>query len=365
MEKKMQFVEYLRIIWAIAAKDILDAIKNKTTLSLFLGVLIMMLSGHALPLMLKLNDTPMVVVYDPAKSKIIRGLSAQEDFRLAVVDSQDLMEEIVAASPEVRLGLILPADYDELAGSEERVELQGFYPHWADLGEVSELAAFFEEKLAGASWQSIRVLTADNKLYPSPEDDGFHFMIAMVLTIMILTIGVALVPYLFVEEKEAFTLGVILVSPARYGQVIIGKALTGVFYCLVASGVVLLFDAKWIVRWDLVLLAIFLGSFLSVLMGLFIGTIVDSASSIGMWAGLGLGILIIPSFLQVFINSSWPDWLQGLLPWLPSVALINLVQLSMSAPVPAALLWRGVVSLAVGIVVVFALIIWKIRRLDL
>jgi hypothetical protein len=42
----------LRILWAIASKDITDAIQNKTTLSIMLGVGLMMLTGMALPLLL-------------------------------------------------------------------------------------------------------------------------------------------------------------------------------------------------------------------------------------------------------------------------------------------------------------------------
>ncbi len=40
----------LRILWAIASKDITDAIRNKTTLSIMLAVGVLMLVGMALPL---------------------------------------------------------------------------------------------------------------------------------------------------------------------------------------------------------------------------------------------------------------------------------------------------------------------------
>ena len=364
MKINKKFTDGLRIVWAVAWKDIADAIRNKTSISIFLGVAVMMFSGHALPLMLKLNKTPMAVVYDPGRSQIVRGLTGQDDLRLALVDSEDLMGELVASAPEVRLGLALPSDFDELAGSGSTVELAGYYAHWADPGTVGELATIFEERLSGAHWSNVKILTAGNRLYPSPDEDGFPFMIGMIFMITLLTIGAALVPYLFVEEKEAHTFDVLTVSPANYIQIFAGKALAGVFYCLVAAGAILLFDAKWIVRWDLMLLAIVLGSLFTVTLGLLVGSIVDRASNISAWAGLILVLLMVPTFIQNFISSSWPVWLQTSIPWIPSAALVNLTQLSMSKPVPIASLGVALASLSFGIIAVCAVFVWRLRRLE-
>jgi len=301
MNWRTKFVASLRIIWAIAIKDILDALKNKTALSIMLGITILMLSGHALPLIMKLREIPTAVVYDTGRSGILRGLRAEEDHNLVIVNAPGEMEERVSGSVRVILGLSVPENFDQLAGSGELVVLDGFAAHWADPAQVNDLARFFEDELGGASWQNIRITAGGNSLYPIPGDRGFTYMISLVFVVIILTMGVALVPSLFVEEKESHTLDVLLVSPASYNQVIAGKAIAGVFYCLLASLVIMLFDHHWFVHWGLAVAVILLGSTFAVLLGLLVGTIIEDSSGIGMWAGLAMGTLIMPVFLRTFV----------------------------------------------------------------
>ena len=59
---KGKLSEGLRIIWAIVVKDIVDAIKNKTTISIILGMVMVMLTGQAMPLLLKLSDVSRVIL---------------------------------------------------------------------------------------------------------------------------------------------------------------------------------------------------------------------------------------------------------------------------------------------------------------
>ena len=65
-------------------------------------------------------------------------------------------------------------------------------------------------------------------------------MISLSLAVVIITIGIILVPFLMIEEKENHTIEALMVSPAIYSQIVIGKAIAGTFYCLVAAAIVLL-----------------------------------------------------------------------------------------------------------------------------
>jgi hypothetical protein len=57
--------ECLRIIWAIATKDITDAIKDKAVLTVVLGMAMLMLSAQAFPFLLKLSATPRAICTTP------------------------------------------------------------------------------------------------------------------------------------------------------------------------------------------------------------------------------------------------------------------------------------------------------------
>jgi ABC-2 type transport system permease protein len=365
MRARVRVRESLRVVWAIAFKDILDAIKNKTTISIMIGVAMVMFSSQALPLMIKFKETPTAVAYDAGRSRLLKGLVSRGDFDLVIVDTQEEMETIIAEAPEVLLGLSIPADFDRLTGSGERMEIQGYYVHWADPGEVVELSAFFEEQLSGASWQSVRIDAQGGALYPSFDAGGWPFMASLTLVVAILVIGMTLVPYLIVEEKEAHTMGVLLVSPARYNEVILGKALAGLFYCLVAAMVQLAFIGYLFVRWEIVALAVVLGALFSVMVGLLVGVFAETASSIGMFAGLGLGLFMLPAFFQEFLDSGkLPVLVQNLVPWFPSTATTRLFRMAMGSQALAGQLWADVAILAVSCALVFILVVWALRRAE-
>ena len=296
METQHQWRTHLQIIWAIAFKDILDAIKNRTTLAVMLGVALLVVNGHAMPLLLGLRDKPKAVVYDPGRSEIVASLRGAEDYELVIVDEKSEMEEWVADSAEVWVGITLPVSFDQSAGSGDLILLAGSVVHWADPGLAAEKAAFFEDLLTRASWSTIRIeLVPGSVIYPQIGTGGWPFVLALTMTITIITLGVILVPHLMVEEKEGHTIEVLLVSPASLGQIITGKALAGIFYCISAALVFLIFDARYIVHWEVILLAVFLGAACTVMIGLFIGVLFDSPSTINMWSGTVIAILIVPA----------------------------------------------------------------------
>ena len=113
--------------------------------------------------------------------------------------------------------------------------------HWASRDKASQWAVFFGEQIGAASGTPVRVSLgvgpdqAGHVLYPAADAGGEPMMAAILLAIVITTLGLALVPLLMVEEKEAHTLDTLLVSPASLGQLITAKAITGFVYCLVCG----------------------------------------------------------------------------------------------------------------------------------
>ncbi len=355
----------LRIVLAIAAKDILDAFKSKTTLGIMVGVAILLANGHLLPLLLSLRDQPKAVVYDPGRSQVVRSLAAKDQYVLVIVDSQEDMENRVSDSPETWLGIILPEDFDQDAGSGELIQLPGYSVYWADPGVTAERAAYFEDLLGQASWRTVRIdLALGGVLYPETDSVGWSSMLALVFTITILVMGVVLAPHLLVEEKERHTIDVLLVSPASYSQVIAGKALVGTFYCMAAAVVVMAFDARYIVHWGVLFLAVLLGAIFAVSIGLHFGVYFDSGSTVNMWAGMSLSALIIMAFLQFFANSEWLPFIQATLRYIPSTVLVRLVHLSMAGDIQVRVLWNDALVLVLWSLLFLGLVVRQLKRID-
>ena len=356
--------ENLRIIWAIAAKDISTAIKNKVVLSIVLGTALVVLNGSVLPLLLGLGNIPTAIVYDEGRSTIVRALTAREDFHLRLADSQEDMEAAVSGAPETRLGVVIPADFDQRAGNGQIIELEGYTAHWADPEKVSQWVALFEKELGLASWGTVRIYTEGNVLYPTVDTGGQLSLTSLMIVIVILTIGMALVPLLFIEEKEAHTFEALLVSPASLGQVVAGKAVAGGFYCFVASAVVLLLNRYLVVHWGVALLAVLLAAAFAVALGLVVGFLSDTPATTGLWGGLLILILLVLTGLQVLKSPDWPQFVQALLDWQPGSAMVEMFRMSMAGEAPLGLLWANAAALLAVAAVVYALILGLLRRAD-
>jgi ABC-2 type transport system permease protein len=353
----------LRIILTIAAKDLRESFRNRVALMIILTSLLMILLNSALPLLLRSRIKPTVLIYDAGRSEAVRTLMKQGDLAIGLTRTQQEMEDELGGFPQTYLGLSLPADFDRRLADGETVDLHSFLIHWADGETVAQLADRFSAAIAQLTPGAVNIDHQARIVYPSTSGFGQSFMIAQILAFILLIIGLSLVPVLLVEEKEAHTIDVLWVSPARPGQVVTGKALVGFFYGFLAAMVVVLLNRYLFVNWGVLLLAVLAGIAFAVALGLLIGALSNNPATVGLWGGMALLLLIAGGLLSLFSNASWPAWLRELLFWLPSGALIRLIRLAMLGAPP---LWivlgsAGVLFGCAG--VIYALTDLRLRRM--
>ncbi|HDQ74039.1 MAG TPA: ABC transporter permease [Chloroflexi bacterium] len=361
--KRYSLADHVRILGAIAAKDIVDALRNRLTLSLLVGGVVMMLSSMVLPMLLELNDVPTVLVYDPERSVLIRGLTAHDAFRLRLVDSQEELENEVGGSFHFVLGLTIPPGFRQAQGSGGSVDIDGYAPHWADPVLVAERVAFFEAQLSQASWQTVRINVSERPIYPALDEIGQPFMFSFNFVIVILVVGLAVVPYLMIEERETHAFDVLLVSPARFFHIIVGKGLVGLFYCLVIAIALFAFNARWIVHWDVALVGFLSSALFAVLAGLLVGLAFEDAATMNMWMGVLLLFLLSPLLLEQAIHRL-PGVLQAIIPWIPTTAMTRLLRMAMVAQVPATAFWTHVGTLVITALALYGVLVWRVCQLD-
>ena len=75
-----------------------------------------------------------------------------------------------------------------------------------------------------------------------PTFDLAAYYLILLLVMGLTMVGVFVVPTILVEEKEKHTLQAITVSPASYVDVVVGKALVGLFYALLTALILLLLN---------------------------------------------------------------------------------------------------------------------------
>jgi ABC-type Na+ efflux pump permease subunit len=360
------FMDDLRIVWAIAAKDIVDAVKNKTFLSIVIGMAMLMLSTQAFPFLVRLSAKPSLIIYDEGgasgdDSELLTKLREDGTYRLIEVDSTGELEDaLVSVNAEV-LGLTVPSGIDRMPVSGE-LELEG-YVLWSRRSAADELRSDLEATLQELLGQPVKVNVAGHVVYPPPEGGGSVGMIAIVLVLVLTIVGGFLVPYLMLEEKQTHTLDALLVSPASIGHIVAGKALAGLAYCLVAAAVTLAFHWSTVVAWEVAIVATLCGATLTVGVGLLLGSLFGSAQQTGLLVGVPALVLMLPVVLAA-VGARLPDPLAGLLPWTPTVALGKAYLVSFSG---AATLAGALGELAIVLawaVPIYGVVVWLVRRSD-
>lgn len=247
--KRAGFSEGVRIIWAITAKDLLDAVKNKTTLGLLLSVLFVVVCYQMLPKWEHGSNLPTVLVYDAGASNLLSALKRSPNLDVYTgYSSQDQLERKLVAGDVPELALIIPAAFDQSLESGESLLLQGYVQYWVSDSDVASLKTQAEEEIARLAGQPVTIHLEGNRVYPSPDSGGRSFLASLAILLSITMIGVGLAPHLMIEEKQTRTLDALLVSPAQSSHFVIAKALTGLSYCLIAAVVVLAVNANLVLH---------------------------------------------------------------------------------------------------------------------
>ncbi|MCP4426418.1 MAG: ABC transporter permease, partial [Chloroflexi bacterium] len=221
----------------------------------------------------------------------------------------------------------------------------------------------FEEQIEALMGQPVRINVEGNIVYP-PSDSGLWLlMVTITPVIVILMMGIQLVPTLLFEEKQTKTMEALLVSPASIGQVVVGKALAGLFYVMVAASVVFAINWAGVVHWEVALLFVLAIGVFSVGLGLVLGSFFERQQDV-----VGLTMLLLVVFIgTLFIDMLYldiPTAVQAMIPWVPSVALGEIIRFVFLENVPWVQVWSKLGSVLGIAMLLYAVVVWQVRRSD-
>jgi ABC-type multidrug transport system permease subunit len=354
----------MHYIWTIASKDILESLSNKLIISLILGMGFMLLMPKLMGLMLVPPEIP-VLVHDPGDSRLTTELEDSDQYQVQRARSLTEVEQVIGSMGfglGVEFGLAIPDDLDQVLEAGGQPELDG-YVAWANRRKATQLKIDFEEDFEEMVGQPVRINIEGNIVYP-PSDSGLWLlMVTITPVIVIFMMGISLVPALLFEEKQTKTMDALLVSPASTSQVVVGKALAGLFYVIVAASVVFAINWSGVVHWEMALLFILGIGVFSVAVGLLLGSFFERQQDV-----VGLTMLLI----VVFIGTLFVDMLgldiplavQAMLSWVPSVALAEILRFVFLENIlwEEALLKLGSI-LAIS-ALLYAMVVLKVLRSD-
>jgi len=357
--KMKKITDSLYIAWTIAQKDITDALKNKNTrtnIILVMGLVVLFFWASTIR---PWDKSIEVVVYDQSESGTFEGtieLSDDYEIRHIEVSSLGQMQRNMRFE---HWGLVIPADFELTLSSGAEPVLSG-YVLWRFRGKVAELETLYSDKFSEMLGQPVRVEIGDNIVLPAPGIETTTVNTHILFAVFFMALN--LVPFLMVEEKQTKTMDAMLVSPASPGQVVMGKALAGFFYILLSGGLFFALNWIYITNWGLALLGFILLALFSIGLALLVGSFVDSSKQINLWTLPILFVFIIPAFFSQEPNLA--PGLKAVIAWLPTSAFVEILQFAMSSSTPMNPFVIDLVVILVSTALVFAIVVWKMRRSD-
>ncbi|MBN2556447.1 MAG: ABC transporter permease [Anaerolineales bacterium] len=324
--------ERIRIIAAIARKDILDALRNRTLLALMIGTATLLMTAQIGPLISRLMQPNAIILYSPEAAPWIETVRENDCLRILQVDHRATLETVLLEDQETRIGIEVPAGYDPSSGE----ALPVIATHWASDARLSKTISFVEAEFTRSLGTLVTLELQEERLYPPADAGGNLAMAAMTFVLTLTILGAVFTPTLMVEEMRTGTLKALLVSPARHADILFGEALTGVVYLLLCGAIVLGLHNRLIASWGPALAALVGTTLLVVSIGLLLGVFFDDAMSINAVAGPLLVLLLAPLFIKLAAPDRVPAWLEAVFYALPSTRAAHLYQSAFTLSPPLA-----------------------------
>ena len=367
-----------RMIWAIARKDMLDVLRNRSTLMALLTP-IFLAAIYWIVTIVMTDKVTTLVAYNPGKSALVSPamLSTGDKWNVIDAPSADAVRQMVDSNTQnAVVGVVLPADVDAQmrAGGHPAVQV---YFHSAKYGEFSQQV--FVATLVAASQQigqqppPIAVRTTLLQLPPDQKEGqpvdmakrlGSLFGMVALLVGLIST-GLMLLPSLLVEEKEKKTLRMILASPASYGDVIAGKLLVGFLYTVILSAFLLLTARMPQEALPVMILFMLLGAVLFLLVGLVLGAWSKTGTEVNTYGSVIFMVALLPIILNMpgFDLDSSP--FGAAVHVIPNFYLVDGMRRALEGTTTPESLVINIGATLVAIVGLFVLATWVLRRQQL
>jgi len=316
--------------WAITKKEFFHIYRDWRSLALVLlmPALLMLLFGYAVTLDVK--KVPMAVLdYDKSQESLsfIHRFSASPYFNLHLFVKDEKEIKRLIDESEIKMGLVLPWNFSRTikAGKKASVQvlLDGTDSNTANI-VLSYVQAITRQYTQEKTFLLIERMGRERPILPvdgqtrvwfNEELESKNYFIPGLIAVIISIIGVLLTGQVIVREWEKGTMELLISTPVRKGELIIGKLFPYFFLGLLDLSLAFLMG-KWVFqvpfRGSIALL--FLLSSIYILVALSLGLTISTTARTQLLANqMGMVIGFLPTFLLsgfTFVIANMPMWLQ-------------------------------------------------------
>lgn len=316
--------------WAITKKEFFHIYRDPRSLALviLMPALLMLLFGYAVTLDVKKVS---MAVLDRDRSQesfnFIQRFSASPYFHLRFLVRDEREMKRLIDQGEVKMGLVLPWDFSKTIKAEKIVPIQvlidGANANTASiiLGYAQAIARQYTQektilKVTRMGVQNVNLaIDARSRVWFNEDLESKNYFVPGLVAVIMSIIGVLLTGQVIVREWEKGTMELLISTPVRKGELMMGKLFPYFFLGLLDLSLAVLMG-KWVfqvpLRGSIALL--FALSCVYIFAALALGLTISTVARTQLLANqMAMVIGFLPTFLLsgfTFVIANMPVWLQ-------------------------------------------------------
>lgn len=353
-------------------KEFYHIFRDKRSMFILFGMPIAQIMLFGFAITNEINNVNIAILdqsKDTETQKIINKINASPYFNIEQEISSENQIESVFKKGKVKAVLVFENHFIKNLQTKKQAKVQVITdatdPNIANTitNYVNAILQNHTQEINKNSQSSYQIQT-QTQLYYNPELKSVFNFVPGVMTIILMLVSAMMTSISITREKELGTMEVLLVSPLKPFQVIIGKVFPYIFLSIINATIIVLlgfFVFKMPIEGSLFLLAfesiLFIISALS--LGILISTISNSQQTAMMISlmGLMLPVIILSGF--IFPISSMPIPMQIISNIIPAKWFIIIIKAIMLKGATIAVIWKETLIL-MGMTVFF--IVLSIRK---
>jgi ABC-2 type transport system permease protein len=346
-------------------KEFYHIFRDKRTMFILFGMPMVQIMLFGFAITNEVNNVN-IAIFDQSKDsetqQIINKISASKYFKIENQITHEAQIESVFRTGKVKAVLIFEKDFIQNLQNKKTAKVQVITdatdPNIANTitNYINAILQNYSQEINKNSKPVYQIQT-QTQLYYNPELKSVFTFVPGVMTIILMLVSAMMTSISITREKEMGTMEVLLVSPIKPFQVIIGKVFPYIFLSIINASIILIlgiFVFKMPLEGSLFLLALesilFIITALS--LGILISTIAQSQQTAMMISlmGLMLPVIILSGF--IFPISSMPLPLQIISNIIPAKWFIIIIKAIMLKGATIHTIWKETLIL-IGMTVFF------------
>lgn len=358
-------------------KEFYHIFRDRRSLFILFGMPIVQILLFGFAITNEINNVDIAILdysKDATTEEIINKISASKYFEVTNFIENETEIEAAFQKGKIKSVLVFEKDFSRKLVKENKASVQiiadATDPNTANTisNYVTSILQKYQQELNVGLAVPYQIIPK-TRMFFNPELKGVFMFVPGVMTIILMLVSAMMTSISITREKELGTMEILLVSPLKPIQVIIGKVVPYIFLSIINAAIIILlsiFVFKMPVQGSLFLLGLesILFIITSLSLGILISTIANSQQTAMM---ISLMALMLPTILLsgfIFPISSMPVILQVISNIIPAKWFVIILKAVMLKGIGISFIWKETLIL-VGMTLFFIVLSIKKYKIRL